>query len=283
MFIHHVRLFLPKVMVEHGYNHLPIFYTVRIFPLIFLLSSWTLASHANATNVEREQRWVDQTLDFLFDGEPVFLDADGHRFLGIFTESETESNKGMIVLHGTGFHPDWEQVVQPVRVDMTTHGWNTLSIQLPILEKSAAYEDYVPLYPEVPARMQAAIAFLENQNIDRITVVAHSQGATMASYYLANHEHNIEALVAIGMSAQHTQASVNSAESLKRIDIPVLDIYGSRDFPTVLRTANTRQQSASHNSDYKQIVIDSAYHFFDNTEHENQLLAAIAQWLNEVL
>ncbi len=242
-----------------------------------------VASPLNATNAEREQRWVDQTLDIIFDGEPVFLDADGHRFLSIFTESETTSNKGMVVLHGTGFHPDWEQVVQPVRVEMATHGWNTLSIQLPILEKSAAYEDYIPLYPEVPARMQAAIAFLKNQSIDTIVVVAHSQGATMASYYLANNEHDIKALVAIGMSAQHKETSVNSAESLKQISIPVLDIYGSRDFPTVLETADARQQGAAHNKTYKQVVIDSAYHFFDNTDHENQLLDVIAQWLDEQL
>jgi len=250
---------------------------------IFLLLCLIVASPLYATNAEREQRWVDQTLDVLFDGEPVFLDADGHQFLSIFTQAETQSNKGMIVLHGTGFHPDWEQVVQPVRIEMTTHGWNTLSIQLPILEKSAAYEDYVPLYPEVPARMQAATEFLESQNVDTIVVVAHSQGATMASYYLANHKHDIKALVAIGMSAQHKQPSVNSAESLKLIDIPVLDIYGSRDFPTVLETANTRQQGAAHNNGYKQVVIDSAYHFFDNTSHENQLLATIVQWLDEQL
>jgi len=89
--------------------------------------------------------------------------------------------------------------------------------------------------------------------------------------------------VAIGMSAQHKQTSVNSAESLKRIDIPVLDIYGSRDFPTVLETANARQQGAAHNNAYKQVVIDSAYHFFDNTSHENKLLATITQWLDEQL
>jgi len=73
---------------------------------ILLTVCLIMASPLNATNVEREQRWVDQTLDVLFDGEPVFLEADGHRFLSIFTESETKSNKGMIVLHGTGFHPD---------------------------------------------------------------------------------------------------------------------------------------------------------------------------------
>ncbi|MFT6303747.1 MAG: pimeloyl-ACP methyl ester carboxylesterase [Granulosicoccus sp.] len=236
-----------------------------------------------ATNADREQRWIDQTVNNIFDGMPVFLDAKGHRFLGIYTESETVSTKGMIVLHGTGLHPDWEQVVQPIRVGMTEHGWNTLSIQLPLLEKSAAYENYVPLYPEVPARMLAATEYLIDQGLDTIVVVAHSQGATMASYYLARYKHDVKALVAIGMSAQHTQLTINSAESLKFIDIPVLDIFGGRDFPTVLQTAEMRQQASAHNNLYKQWVIAGAYHFFDDTDHERQLLRTVTQWLDEQL
>jgi len=236
-----------------------------------------------ATDVEREQRWIDQTIDTIFYGDPVFLEAESHRFLGIYTESETPTAKGMIVLHGTGFHPDWEQVVQPVRVQMTEHGWNTLSIQLPLLEKSAAYEDYVPLYPLVPARLHAAKGFLHEQGMDTVVIVAHSQGATMASYFLANAKHDVKALVAIGMSAQHLESNINSAESLKYIEIPVLDIYGSRDFPTVLETAENRRQGAAHNSQYEQMVIADAYHFFDNTEHEQELLRSISVWLNAQL
>jgi pimeloyl-ACP methyl ester carboxylesterase len=254
---------------------------MKYFSLLYLLIF--LPAPLQATNVEREQRWIDQTVDSIFDGEPVFLEADGHRFLSIFTESETASSKGMIVLHGTGFHPDWEQVVQPVRVRMTARGWNTLSIQLPLLEKSASYEDYVPLYPEVPPRMRAATEYLIEQGVDTIVVVAHSQGATMASYYLARTENDVKAFVAVGMSSQYTQATINSAASLKLINIPVLDIYGSRDFPTVLRTAETRQEASRHNKGYKQAVIDEAYHFFDNTEHEHQLLDTLSRWLDEQL
>jgi len=166
---------------------------------------------------------------------------------------------------------------------MTHAGWNTLSIQLPILEKSAEYEDYVPLYPEVPARMVAAADFLRSQNNQQIVVVAHSQGATMAGYFLARHEHDLAAFVAIGMSAQHLEPEINSAESLKLINIPVLDIYGSRDFPTVLRTSEKRRQGALNNSEYSQTVIEDAYHFFENTDHERQLLNTISNWLDEQL
>lgn len=250
---------------------------------LFLCVLFCLPGPLLATDAEREQRWVDQTVDSIFDGEPVFLEAEGHQFLSIYTASETQSSKGIIVLHGTGFHPDWEQVVQPVRVEMTTRGWHTLSIQLPLLEKSAAYEDYVPLYPEVPPRMRAATRHLIKQGVDTIVVVAHSQGATMAGYYLARTEHDVKAFVAIGMSSQYKQPTINSAESLKRINIPVLDIFGSRDFPTVLQTAEVRQQASAHNKAYKQSIIDEAYHFFDNTDHERQLLNTLSQWLDEQL
>ena len=246
---------------------------------IMLLMSLPL----HATDVEREQRWVEQTVDMIFDGEQLFLEADNHRFLGIFTPSTTTSSKAMIVLHGTGFHPDWEQVVRPVRVTMTEHGWNTLSIQLPLLESTATYDDYISLYPEVPARLQAATEYLLELGVQDIVIVAHSQGATMASYYLANSKHEVKAFVAIGMSAQHSDPNINSAESLRVISIPVLDIYGSRDFPTVLETAAKRKAAAEDNKAYSQIVIDDAYHFFDDTNHENELLNTVAEWLDDQL
>ena len=66
----------------------------------------------------------------------------------------------MIVLHGTGFHPDWEQVVRPVQITMTEQGWNTLSIQLFLLDTTLTYDDDINLYPEVPGRLQAATEYL---------------------------------------------------------------------------------------------------------------------------
>lgn len=245
-----------------------------------------------ATNIDREKRWVDQTIESIFDGEALFLDADGHQFYSIYTESETPSNKGMIVVHGTGFHPNWEQVVQPVRVAMTSHGWNTLSIQMPILERDAHYEDYIALYPEVPARFRAAVKHLRAHGSEKIAIVAHSQGATMASYYVANESVANEsvdstdtevtvadALVVIGMSAQYRQPQVSSAESLKRIGIPVLDIYGSKDFATVLATTEKRANAASHNKNYSQKIIPNAYHFFD--DHNKELINVLVDWLDQ--
>ena len=93
------------------------------------------------------------------------LVVEGRKIFAIYMETEDGSDKGMIVVHGTGIHPNWQQVVQPIRGEMAAHGWNTLSIQMPILHNEAQYEEYVALYPEVPPRLSAAEAFLKDRGI----------------------------------------------------------------------------------------------------------------------
>ena len=243
--------------------------------LIVLISLFF--STAQATDVEKEQRWAEQIVDFLLDGEAIWLDDKGHEFLGIYTEAESGSDKAMIVVHGTGVHPDWEQVVKPVRVEMTSHGWNTLSIQMPILVNEAVYEDYVVVYPEVPGRFDTSIAHLQDMGMTEIVIVGHSQGATMASYYLSRNAHPIKAFVAVGMQATQKDMELNTAESLKNIDIPVLDLYGSADLEGVLQTAEDRKQAAANNKNYKQMVTDGAEHFYDG--YEDTLIDTINGWL----
>lgn len=231
-----------------------------------------------ASDFAKEKRWIEQTVESILDGEAVMLEADGHEFLSIFTEAEDDSSRGIIVVHGTGIHPNWDQVVKPVRVEMTTRGWNTLSIQMPILANDASYTDYVPLYPEVPPRLKAAEDYLLAKGIKKIVIVAHSQGATMSSYYLSKSKHQTSAFVAIGMGATQKDSHLNSANALKSIQIPVLDLYGSEDLPGVLETSDSRKKAAAHNSAYEQKIITGAGHFFDGKNE--QLINTIDEWLS---
>lgn len=246
----------------------------------FILFFSFLFASVQASDLAKEKRWADQIVDSILDGEAVYLEIEGHEFLTIYTEAEEESSKGMIVVHGTGIHPNWDQVVKPVRVEMTALGWNTLSIQMPILHNEAEYADYVPLYPEVPARFIAAEKFLKEQGMKEIVIVAHSQGATMSSYYLSRNKHNIDAFVAVGMGATQKDSHLNSANSLKTIEIPVLDLFGSDDLPGVLSTQQARKKGASHNKAYTQQIIQGAEHFFDDKNDE--LIEAIDSWLKKL-
>ena len=243
---------------------------------VALILGIALVAPGFASDLSKEHRWREQVADSIMDGEEVDVIVDGRAVFGIYTEATNNSKKGIIVVHGTGIHPDWDQVVQPIRVAMTEHGWHTLSIQMPILRNGAEFEEYVLLYPEVPPRLKAAEQFLKKKGADTLVIVAHSQGATMSSYYLARNGNDIQGFVAIGMSATQKDSDVNSAISLKSIDIPVLDLYGSDDLPGVLETADIRRGAATHNVGYSQQIIQGANHFFDGMDDE--LIWIVADW-----
>ncbi len=247
----------------------------------FLLLSFLLGMTAvHASDLDKEQRWADQIVDALLDGEDVWLNSGQHEFLSIYTETDEPAEKAIIVVHGTGVHPDWEQVVKTLRVEMVSYGWNTLSVQMPILENEATYEEYVPLYPEVPARLKAAEQFLLEKGMQQIVYVSHSQGATMTAYYLAGNQTSADAFVAIGMGATQKDSELNSADSLKSITLPVLDLFGENDLPGVLATIEKRSTGAANNAAYTQQQIPVAGHFFDN-ENE-QLIEAVQTWLGKL-
>ena len=253
-------------------NH---YYRNWLFAVIVLV----MTGSAVASDLEKEQRWRDEVEDLIMDGESIDLMVDDRAIFSIFTEAATDSRLGMIVVHGTGIHPDWEQVVQPIRVEMAEAGWHTLSIQIPILHNDAEYEEYAAIYPEVPGRLKAAERFMKEKGVETLLIVAHSQGATMASYYLSRHTSDAKGLIAIGMGATQKDSHVNSAESLKKITIPVLDLYGDDDLPGVLETVEARKAGAAHNTRYSQQVIEGANHFFDGVDDE--LISAVVDWVQQ--
>ena len=159
---------------------------------------------------------------------------------------------------------------------MAEAGWHTLSIQMPILHNDAEYEEYAAIYPEVPGRLKAAERFMKEKGVETLLIVAHSQGATMSSYFLSRNPNQVDGFIAIGMNSNQKDSDINSAESLKNINIPVLDLYGSEDLPSVLETVERRAQAGRYNTRYSQQIINEANHFFDGMNDE--LLEAVATW-----
>ncbi len=248
--------------------------------IIFLLL--LLPSTLFASDYAKEQRWADQVVDSIVDGEAVWLNADNHRFLTIFTPDENEAlNRAVIVMHGIGIHPNWDQVVRPLRVELTTLGWTTLSIQMPVLANDAENDEYVPLFPEAIPRIDAAIEYLDSKGIQTIYLVAHSLGSSMASYYLSKvTDTRVQGLVAIGMPGGAKNADMNSVVTLRQFDLPVLDLFGSEDIEHVLAHRDGKREAALSvaNRDFVQIEIEGANHFFD--DHDEQLINSVSSWLN---
>ncbi len=235
-----------------------------------------------ASDLAKEKRWADQVIDAILDGEAIWLNDGTSEFLGIYTEAGEDKGRAVIVMHGTGIHPDWQQVIQPLRVGLTEHNWNTLAIQMPILPNEAEYHEYAPLYDEVAPRINAAIEYLKQNGSKDIVLIGHSQGSAMTAYYLSSSKQAIRGFVAIGMAAFAGDPRMNSIKALQTIKVPVLDIYGDDDLEGIMKSVDERAAAAKKagNSNYTQVELADSDHFFDGKEDE--LVEAVAEWLEKL-
>jgi alpha/beta superfamily hydrolase len=218
----------------------------------------------------KESRWASHVEDGLMDGDIVWLSNNDHEFIAIYTPSETDTKQTAIVVHGLGVHPDWPQVIQPLRVALTEKGFNTLSIQMPVLANGIGGDSYTPLLQNADRRIKAAIDYVQRQDLSVNTLIAHSLGSKMSAYYLANNKHPFKRFVGIGMGK-------GVPKYLAMINIPILDLYGDDDIPTVLSAVTQKQQALKYNSNYTQKMV-GADHFFN--DKEELLIDTVSAWLN---
>jgi len=240
------------------------------FALLVLLALSSLT--AGAQDYFREKRWSDQIVPGLVVGEPVWIEQpNGHKFLSIWTEAENA--RGAIILgHGRGWSPDFE-LYGVLRVKLTELGYSTLSVQLPVLGGGAKIGDYIPTYPEAAQRYDLAAEWLRGKGFDNVAIVSHSLGATMANNYLMNTKKtHVKAWVYVGI--------INGLEEMFRIKIPVLDIFGGKDWEITQVGASERLKQISKNPGSKQVVVPEALHFFEG--REDALCAEIVTFLDDV-
>ena len=252
------------------------------YKTLFIIGLSLLFSMSHASDTAKEKRWADQIVDSIMIGDAEWLKVGKSKILAIYAENTTEKAVGgAIILHGSGVHPNWDQIVRPLRSQLPDHGWSTLSLQLPVLSNEAEYKDYIPLFKEVAPRINAGVKFLKAKGIQNIVIVAHSLGSSMAAHYMANKpDSSIRAFVAVGVSGNmHKKDEVGYLTSLKTIKVPVLDIFGGSDLPQVLESKKSKANVArkAGNKNYRQVEIPGANHFFDN--HDEVLIKRIRGWL----
>ena len=230
----------------------------------------------------REQRLASEITDAIMDGEVVSLNDGTQNFMGILTAAE-QPRGAVIILHGRGYHPDWEDVAHPLRIGLAAKGWTTLSLQMPVLEKEAKYYDYVPLFANADKRIDAGIAFLKQKGITPVVLAAHSCGAHMAMNWInTKGDGDIVAYVGLGMGATDFGQDMIQTYPLDKMKVPVLDVYGEKEYPQVISLAAERQalMQKAGNSNSKQMVLPEADHYFKDKGEE--LNAVVANWLNSL-
>jgi alpha/beta superfamily hydrolase len=144
-----------------------------------------------------------------------------------------------------------------------------------VLAVTALSEEYPSLFPDAAERLAAAVNFLHGQGHAKIALVAHSMGARMGNHFLTRDAAaGIDAWVAIGIS------NGDLAEP-RKLQLPVLDIYGERDFPPVLAKSAARAAVLRTLKGSAQVEVAGADHYFAGSE--GQLVKQVKLFLDRRL
>lgn len=187
-----------------------------------------------------------------------------------------EPRGAIILLHDESAQFD-SPLMHQLRQQLTTYGWDTLTVSLnyqqikaaekvetanagepaPVSEATAPASDAATTETETatnkpattentadmpvtgtsptnPARMDAAIAWLQAKNPARLIFIGHGAGIQTAVNAIAATPQTISALVLLSADAQTT------ADTIIDANLPVLDIIGSRAADTAKRAALLR-------------------------------------------
>ncbi|MGD8926720.1 MAG: DUF3530 family protein [Thioalkalispiraceae bacterium] len=257
---------------------------ILMIGLLFLSLSCQVIA-ASKSDRAKEKRWEEQIVPSLLVGEPVKLKANGVEFLGLYAENDSDKDLGgVIILHGMGVHPAWPDIIDPLRMALPEHGWHTLSLQMPILPNEVTEEKaYAPLFDEVPGRIQAGVDFLKAKGVTNIVIVGHSIGNVMAVYYMVkNPDPAVKAIAMVAAGPGYAKdPRTDILGNFSKIDVPVLDIYGSEDEQRISDNVKKRTQIARKQGykNYTPVRVEGANHFFTNMQ--DVLIQRVSGWLKK--
>ncbi|MES9876903.1 MAG: DUF3530 family protein [Candidatus Sedimenticola sp. PURPLELP] len=248
----------------------------------FFSALFLFGALAWSSDLVRELRIAEEIEKTNLVGTPVRLKAGEVDYLGIHTEAEAKVPRGgVILLHGRGGHPDWSDVISPLRSELTKFGWETLSIQLPVAASDAPAWIYRDLVPDSFPRISFGVEYLKQRKINQVVLVGHGLGARMGAEFLGKGAPGeIKGFVAIGLPAMGSEATL---EALKSTRLPMLDLYGSRDIDSVLESAAQRAKAAAAggNTGYRQYEMLGADHNFQGME--GSLVTTVQSWMRKAL
>ncbi len=238
-----------------------------------------LGGVCRASDQKREAEFADGISKTLVIGKTVWLESEGKKFLGLYTETEKVDGKGAaIIIHDMGGHPNQQQLIYGLRIVLPEHNWATLALQMPVREIGAERADYYALFPEAAARIQAAIGYAKSNGAKNIVLVGYGLGGLMGLYALSEQAEGVKALVAISLPVPATEnKAAQTLEFIKKIKIPMLDIYAALDVSDVTESARDRRLAAKENKAYRQIKIDDEGHAY--LHDEGLLVKRVYSWL----
>ena len=161
-------------------------------------------------------------MDALLDGESLYINDGTNTTFSLFTPSKRkDSDRGVLVMHGTGIHPNWQTVIQPLRVALAERNWHTLSIQMPILANEAPYEAYDAIVPEAAPRIKASLEWFAARGVKSVNPGCAQSRGDDGGVPLANIKPALPAGVvgfaAVGMGRGNPAVVVKISSILRRL------------------------------------------------------------------
>lgn len=234
---------------------------IRVFLSVFLASVCllTTAQRALAQDFEREKRWSEEIVPALVVGDAVWLSGPGERkFLGLHTETRG-ARVAVLLVHGVGVHPDFG-VIGTLRASLADAGYTTLAIQMPVQRSDAGLNDYFPaVFPNAVERIRSAARWLQGRGATRIVLLSHSMGSWMSNvYYEQTTDSPFAAWICMGLTGGYG--------NMRNVKVPVLDLYGENDLPSVLRADWRRRATVALIDGSRQSRIAGADHHYAGKE-----------------
>ncbi|MEQ1529834.1 MAG: DUF3530 family protein, partial [Methylococcales bacterium] len=235
---------------------------LRCLPILLL--ALLCVHNTQAGDQKREAEFAQLLMQSTLIGKPLQLEADGKKFLNLYTETEKSKSQGtVILLHDIGGHPNQNPVIAGLRTYLPEHNWTTLSLQMPVREVGSEQAEYYPLFTEALARIQAGVKYAKDKGSATIVLTGYGLGALMAAYAQSEQGADIAGLIAISLPVPKTSAkTAQTLEFIKKIKTPMLDIYGAFDGAEVRETARDRRLAGKDNVAYRQIMINDESHTY---------------------
>ncbi|NKB35944.1 MAG: DUF3530 family protein [Gammaproteobacteria bacterium] len=248
---------------------------------VLFLMSLTLTVLADSSY---ELRLSRQLAEEQASADAYWLKSGSAQFLALYRQQQGSQVRGaVILLHGMGAHPDWPDVIQPLRESLPELGWATLSLQMPVLSPAEPVADYGRSVDEAARRIESGFQQLKDWNYSNIVIIGYSFGAALAASALSSKDlEDVRAFVAISIQAQpFLNPRLKLLKTLEELDLPVLDIYGSRDMLEVRNAVHDRRLASrkGNNSAYQQMTIEGADHYY--TGVDEVLIKRIQGWLQK--
>ncbi|QEP43363.1 DUF3530 family protein [Ectothiorhodospiraceae bacterium BW-2] len=262
--------------------------------------------------------WDESLRQQLPESDIMPLTVEGEPFLALYHHAETGNlSGGVVIVPDFHAHPDWPGVVQTLRNQLPRFGWSTLSIQLAqravatVTEGERSLTQPLPmaqLLQSTPARIDAAIAAMEQIGVSTVVLLGHGVGAQLVVHYMRDRaQSKIRGMVLVSLDG--TAAPEGESDTmllLRTIGRPILDIFGELGPEAVVASARRRKNIAVtappgerriHRSaeeyarlyhpsvatkiSYRQVVLPATGHQFHGSE--SLLLKRVLGWLRRYI